>query len=135
MNETIENELEILWSDFNDYDVEDKLEAFEKLKNSASKNDLPELISALKSEKSDFWIRELLSEPISELGGSEYLPELFEALQKNYDDGHDNDSFCFFLVEMAESEPKLCRANLLKLLDLPNFKYKDHAKGLLEFCA
>lgn len=135
MNLIIAKELEILWSDFALNDVEQKLEAFERLKNSATKNDLPQLISALKSEKSDFWIRELLSEPISELGGSEYLPELLEALQKNYDDGHDNNSFCFFLVEMAESEPEVYKANLLKLIDLPNFEYKDHAKWLLEFCA
>src|SRR5690349_16805010 len=99
MNDVIAKELEILWSDFNDYDVEEKLESFERLKNSATKDDLPQLISALKSEKSDFWIRELLSEPVSELGGSEYLPELLESLQKNFDEGHDNDGFCIFLVE------------------------------------
>jgi hypothetical protein len=70
MNEIIAKELEILWSNFSNYDVEQKLESFERLKNSVTKDDLPQLISALKSEKSDFWIRELLSEPISELGGS-----------------------------------------------------------------
>jgi hypothetical protein len=134
MNPIIENELEILWSDFNDYDVEEKLESFEKLKNAATKDDLPQLISALRSEKNDFWTRELLSEPISQLGGSKYLPELFEALQKNYDEGHDNDGFCFFLTEMAESEPKSCKRNLLMIIDSPGFKYKSHAEWLLEFC-
>ncbi|CAN5549758.1 hypothetical protein BH10ACI1_BH10ACI1_34680 [soil metagenome] len=134
MNEVIEIELKILWSDFNDYDVEEKLESFERLKNSATQDDLPQLISALKSEKTDFWIRELLSEPISEFGGSTYLPELFEALQKNYDEGHDNYGFCFFLIEMAESEPKVCKKNLLMLMNSPDFKYKNHAEWLLEFC-
>jgi len=134
MNEVIAKELEFLWSDFSDYDVEQKLESFERLKNAATKNDLPQLISALKSEKNDFWTRELLSEPISELGGSEYLPELFEALQKNYDEGHDNDSFCFFLTELVDSEPELCKKNLLKLIESPNFKYKEQAEWLLKFC-
>jgi len=124
----------MLWSDFNEYNVEEKLESFERLKNSATKDDLPQLISALKSEKSDFWIRELLSEPISELGGSKYLSELFGALRKNYDEGHDNDGFCFFLTELAESEPELCKKTLLELIDSPNFEYKNHAEWLLEFC-
>ena len=134
MNPVIEKALEILWSDFRDYDVDEKLESFERLKNSALKDDLPQLISALKSKKTDFWIRELLSEPISELGGSDYLPELLEALQKNYDDGHDNDGFCFFLTELAESEPELCKIKLLELIDSPTFEHKDSAKWLLEFC-
>lgn len=134
MNEAIAKEFEFLWSDFDDYDVEQKLESFERLRNSATKDDLPQLISALKSEKNDFWIRELLSEPISELGGSEYFPELFEALQKNYDEGHDNDGFCFFLTELANSEPELCKKNLLKLIDSPEFKFRNHAEWLLEFC-
>jgi hypothetical protein len=134
MNPIIEKELGILWSDFKDYDVQEKLETFEKLKNSATREDLPRLISALKSEKNDFWIRELLSELISEIGGSEYLLELFEALQKNYNEGHDNDSFCFFLTELADSEPESCRKKLLELIDSPNFEYKNHAIWLLEFC-
>jgi hypothetical protein len=134
MNEVIAKELEILWSDFDENDVEQKLEAFERLKNSACKDDLPQLIAALGTEKNDFWIRELLSEPISELGGSEYLPELFEALQKNYEEGHDNDGFCFFLTELAESKPKLCKEKLFELIDSPNFEYKNHAEWLLEFC-
>jgi hypothetical protein len=134
MNPVIEKELEILWSDFNDYDVEEKLESFERLKNSATRDDLPQLVSVLESEKTDFWIRELLSEPILELGGSDYLPELFEALQKNYDDGHDNDSFCFFLTELAESKPELCKKKLLELINSPTFEHKDRAKWLLEFC-
>jgi hypothetical protein len=134
MNQIIEKQLEILWSDFDENDVEEKLESFERLKNSATKDDLPQLISALKSEKNDFWTRELLSEPISELGGSEYLPELFEALQKNYDEGHDNDGFNAYLTEIAYFEPELCKKKLLKLTDLPDFKYKNYAVWLLEFC-
>ncbi len=134
MNEVIASELKILWSDFDENNVEQKLEAFGRLKNSATRDDLPQLISALKSEKNDFWTRELLSEPISELGGFEYLPELFEALQKNYDEGHDNDGFCFFLIELAESEPELCKEKLVGLVNSPNFEYKNHAEWLIEFC-
>ena len=134
MNEIIAKELEILWSDFDLNDVCQKIEAFERLKNSATKDDLPQLISALKSEKNDFWTRELLSEPISELGGFEFLSELFDALQINFDEGHDNDSFCHFLTEIAYSEPDLCKKKLFGLIDSSDFKYKNHAEWLLEFC-
>ena len=134
MNQIIEKELEILWSDFDENDVGEKLESFERLKNSATKDDLPQLVSALKSEKNDFWTRELLSELISELGGSEYLPELFDALQKNYDEGHDNDGFNAYLIEITYSEPKLCKEKLLQLIDSTEFKHKNHAEWLLEFC-
>jgi len=134
MNKVIEKELEILWSDFDENDVEDKLEAFEKLKNAATKDDLPQLVSALKSEKNDFWTRELLSQPICELGGSDYLPELFDALQKNYNEGHDNDGFNFYLTEIASLEPQLCKKKLLELIAAPYFKYKNRAEWLLQFC-
>lgn len=134
MNKIIENELEILWSDFDENDVEEKLESFERLKNSATVDDLPQLISALKSEKSDFWTRELLSEPISELGGVEYLQELFDALQKNYDEGHDNDSFLHHLTEIAYFNQNSCKIKLQQLIALPDFKYKNHAEWLIEFC-
>ena len=134
MNPIIEKELEVLWSDFDKNDVDQKLEAFEGLKNSATKDDLPQLISALKSERNDFWTRELLAEPISELGGCEYLSELFEALQKNYDEGHDNDGFNAYLTETAYSEPQLCKKKLLELTAAPDFKYKNRAEWLLEFC-
>ena len=134
MNRFIEKELEILWSDFDDYDVEDKIESLERLKKSATKDDLPQLISALKSKRNDFWTRELLSEPISAIGGSEYLPELFDALQKNYVEGYDNDGFLHNLTEIAYFESEICKQKLLELLETPNFNYKNHAVWLLQFC-
>lgn len=82
MSQSIAKELEVLWSKFEENGVEEKLEALEKLKLAATKEDLPQLLDALKSNRSDFWVRELLSEPVSNLGGSKYLPELFDALQK-----------------------------------------------------
>ena len=134
MNEVIARELEILWSDFSVNTVEQKLEAIERLKSVSTKDDLPQLITALKSEKNDFWTRELLSEPISELGGSKYLIDLFEAFQKNFDEGHDNDSFSLNLTEIAYSEPVACKEKLLKQLNSAEFKHRNHAEWLLGFC-
>ena len=136
MNTNLQKELEIIWSDFDDYGygIEQKIEAIERIKKIATKDDLPQLILGLKSEKNDFWTRELLSEPICYLDDGSYLLELFEALEKNFEDGHDNDGFCCFLTELAESEPELCKKKLLELIAMPDFKYKNRAEWLLQFC-
>ena len=84
--------------------------------------------------KNNFWVRELLAEPICDLGGSEFLEELFDALLLNEQEGHDNDSFNHFLTEIADSEPEKCKAKLNQLLAQPNFKHKEKATWLLQFC-
>lgn len=132
MKDAIARELKVLWAPGEDVDV--YLEAFNRLKAAASREDLPDLVVALHSEKSDLWIRELLAEPISELGGAEYLPDLLEALQKGFDDGHDNDAFCHFMIEIASSDPERCREKLLALLAQPDFRYRENAEWLLEYC-
>jgi len=134
MNLIIEEEMKILWSDFDIYDVDQKLASFERLKSAVKEEDLPQLIELLKSEKSDFWVRELLSEPICELGGTTYLNDLFEALALNEQDGHDNDGFRYFLMEIALLNPQGCHQSLVDLLQNPEFKYKEKAQWLLSFC-
>jgi hypothetical protein len=134
MNTKIAKELQILWSDFDENDVDAKMEAFERLKRASKKKDLTQLVVALKSEKNDFWTRELISEPISELGGCEYLSELFDALGKNYDDGHDNDTLNHLLTEIAEAEPELCKQKLKELLSEGDYQHRETAEWLFEFC-
>ena len=134
MNLLIEKEMEIIWSDFDDYDVDQKLQAFERLKACATEEDLPRLVELLKSEKNDFWVRELLSEPISDLGGTKYLVELFDALEINEKEGHDNDGFNHFLTEIAWSDPEGCKAKLSELLAEKDFRHQEVAKWLLTFC-
>jgi hypothetical protein len=134
MNRTIAKELEVLWSDFDENSVDAKLDAFTRLKAAATRDDLPQLINALKSERNDFWTRELLSDPISALGGTIYLPELFDALKKNELEGHDNDGFCHHLTEIACADPAGCRKRLQELISTGGFVHKDTAQWLLEFC-
>jgi hypothetical protein len=76
----------------------------------------------------------LLAEPIIKLGSEKHLSELFEALQKNFDDGHDNDGFCALLVDWAFAKPSQCKMKLEMLLASPDFKHRDHAEWLLEYC-
>jgi hypothetical protein len=63
-------------------DIDEQLDAFKRLKAMAKTNDLAQLIGAINSERNNFWTRELLSDPISDLGGLEYLTALFDALKK-----------------------------------------------------
>ncbi|HEY5757652.1 MAG TPA: hypothetical protein VIU34_17610 [Steroidobacter sp.] len=134
MNQDIQKELEILWSEFDENDVNEKLAAFKRLKAVSTRSDLPQLINAIESERNDFWTRELLSDPISDLGGVDYLPELFDALEKNQDEGHDNDGFCHHLTEIASADPAACKRKLQELISADGFGHKDTARWLLEFC-
>ena len=134
MNQIIEQEMKVLWADFDVYDVDQKLASFERLKSAAKEEDLPRLIELLKSEKNDFWVRELLSEPICDLGGAKYLDDLFDALELNKQEGHDNDLFLHFLTEVAETDTEDCRQSLMNLLQIPEYKHKRMAEWLLTFC-
>jgi len=126
--------MEIMWSSFDEFSVEEKLAAFEELKRSIEKDDLPELLEALASNKNDFWIRDLLSEPICEFGSSDCLPQLFDALALNDSEGHDSNSFCVFLTDLVEADPKNSKVQLKALALQNNEKYKEYADWLLEYC-
>ena len=115
-------------------DVDGVLDAFEKLLSKATKKDLPELVDAIQSPRNNFWTRELLSEPICHLGGSEYLEQLLDAAQLNRDEGHDNDGFDFHLSELAATESENCREKLKELLSRETFPHLEKAEWLLEFC-
>ena len=134
MNPIIEQEINVLWGDYDVYSVDQKLASFERLKDAAKEEDLPQLIELLKSDKNNFWTRELLAEPICYLGGTTYLVDLFDALELNKQEGHDNDSFLHFLTEIAASVPEGCRQSLMSLLQESNFRYKKVAEWLLTFC-
>jgi hypothetical protein len=131
MSSPLQRELEIMWSES---DIDAVLEAHQRLMAVATKEDLPLLVSALESQKNDFWTRELLSEPIAYLGSSDFLPVLFDAMERNYQDGHDNDGLAHFLTEIAGQQPTECKAKLEEFLNSPDFAHRDRAKWLLEFC-
>ena len=134
MNPILEQQMEIIWSSFEENDLDEKMAAFEKLNATATEEDLPQLLTLLNSERNGFWERELLSEPISNLGGAQCLPQLFEAADKNTKEGHDNDSFNHFLTEIAWADSEGCEKTLRKMLSAKDYKHKEKAKWLLTFC-
>jgi hypothetical protein len=131
MSSLLADQLEKLWSET---DVETVIETQEQLKSIATKENLPELVDALKSERNDFWTRELLAEPIAYLGGVDYLPELFDALEKNYSGGHDSDTLVHLITEIASLNPNACRAKLEDIKGASESAYNKYADWLLEFC-
>jgi len=131
----IANEIEAIFAGQDVGDGFDEvMAAFDRLKAVATKTDLPSLVAAIQSPRNNFWTRELFSEPISRLGGSDYLEILFEADQLGLDEGHDNDSLHSDLTEIAYAEPAKCRTKLEELLARSDFKYHEAATWLLEFC-
>lgn len=129
MTSRLQPHVEILWSEL---DIDTVLEAQERLIAVATKEDLPELVEAIRSERNNFWTRELIAEPIASVGGSDFLCELFDAKDKNHNEGHDNDSLNFFLTEIAKREPAACKVKLEGLMASP--AYRGYAKWLLDFC-
>ena len=117
-----------------DVDIDGVLAAFGRLKEKATADCVADLVAAMQSPRSDFWIRELLSEPLCELGGPDCLEALLDAAQLGLEEGHDNDGFHFHLTEMAEAEPVKCRAKLEELMGNDNFRHRERATWLLEFC-
>lgn len=115
-------------------DVDAQMKAFEELNASVTPSDLAVLLTGLESKTSDFWVRELLAEPIIRLSGPKALPHLMKALRKNYEDGHDNDSFETFLIELAESNPEGVRAELQNLAATAGKGETEDINWLLEYC-
>jgi len=116
-----------------DVDIDGVLEAFYRLNDAASREDLPLLLEAIQSPKNNFWTRELLSEPIARLGGSTVLEPLFAAYHANVEEGHDNDGFSTFLIEIAETDTERCVEECNRLLAKPSFEHGELARWLLTF--
>src|SRR5438874_4040341 len=99
-------------------DIELMVEACEYLQKEAEVTDVPRLLDLLKHES--FVVREAASWPLSIVGGSAVLPELFTALQRGYDEGLDNDGFGTAVVELVELNPVESREKLLELENSQN---------------
>ena len=134
----IEKEIEAIFAGQDigdgDVDIDGVLAAFKRLRAGATKADLPLLVTALQSPRNNFWTRELFADPVSRLGGVDYLEPLLQALRRGSEDGHDNDGLCTYLADIAEADSDQCRKKLEQLLARADFHYGNEAKWLLGFC-
>ena len=94
----------------------DVLAAYAEIREAASESDLPELLAALESSRGDFWSREMLAEPIADIGGLSVVERLLVAYRRNSEDGHDNDSLGTTLHELLTLEENAER-ELRRLVD------------------
>jgi hypothetical protein len=117
-----------------DVDVKGVIEALSRLLNVATRDDLPELLKAIKSPRCSFWSRELFAEPIAKVGGLDCLPELFAALHQNADEGHDNDRFNAILIDLVEADPANAKAKLEEVKSASNKRNSETAGWLIQFC-
>ncbi|MDB5441186.1 MAG: hypothetical protein JWM33_3613 [Caulobacteraceae bacterium] len=93
--------------------VDAQMEDFERLDRGVTRDDLPILLSALRSEDAGSWLRELISQPVIRIGGVSVLPDVLRAFDRNFREGHDNDSLCGLLADFAEEN----RVEVKKALD------------------
>ena len=126
--------LSIMSESFDKSDVDSKIAAFDELKHQVTKSDLPELTTAICSASIDFWTRELLAEPVAELGGAASLPVLLAAFQQNLNDGHDNDTFRSTLTDLTWTDSAACRSVLARLSQADDGDVRRHANWLMDFC-
>lgn len=115
-------------------DVDAQLKAFDELNSRASAADLPVLLATLRSPTSNFWVRELLSEPIVRLAGAQALPQLFDALETNEAEGHDNDGFTTVLVVLVATDPTGVKAELAALEPNATATRRKTIEWLREYC-
>ncbi len=90
-----------LQTDIDDLDA--TIAAYAEIGARATVEDLPKLLETLRSDRSDFFVREMLAAPIAALGGPSVLEELLTAFQRNHAEGHDNDGMSLHLIELVEA--------------------------------
>lgn len=96
-------------------DEDDLFAAAERLSSTSDPARVPDLYALLR-EKGNFWLRELAAEPLANLEGVRALPALFEAQQLGRQEGHDNDTLNFIIVELLESQQQDAVRVLLYIL-------------------
>jgi HEAT repeat protein len=112
--------------------VERAVMAADKLHKTAALEDVPRLMRLLKDD--DFFVREAAAWRLSELAGAAVLPELLEALQRGFDEGHDNDGFQAALADLAAADRAHAREVLGRLLESSDKATQKNAAWLLQFC-
>jgi HEAT repeat protein len=113
-------------------DVDVAVAAAERLHRTATPDDLPRLRALLLDDS--FFVREAAAWPLSELAGATALAELFQAYQRGFDEGHDNDGFTAALIELAAADPEGVRQVLEALAKSGNEAMRENAAWLMEFC-
>lgn len=112
-------------------DIDRAVDAVPALAALADASRVPDLYRLLRDD--EFFVREAAAEPLARLEGVRALPQLFEALSRGEQEGHDNDGLVFTIVELLESHPEEVRPLLLAMLRSPEPQERGHAAWALGF--
>lgn len=112
--------------DLGGLDAERALRAVRLLRETADDCDVPRLRDLVLNGE-DFFHREVAAAPLARLEGAQCLPLLFEAMLKGEREGHDNDSLCFVITELFESQPNEAAPLLLDMIDRTNSDDRKNA--------
>ena len=113
-------------------DVNRAVGAAQRLQKSATREDVPRLVGLLADDA--FFVREAAAWPLSDLGVTEALPQLLEAVYRGIQEGHDNDGLNAALADLAEMNPAPARGAVNVLVATGPAHLREHALSLLEFC-
>lgn len=102
------------------------------LPNKAGQDDIPRLLELLND--GDFIVREAAAVALCRLGAVSFLEQILAALQKGFDDGHDNDSLQGALGDMAMMEKTAVRAKLEEMRTGADETLEENIDWLLEYC-
>lgn len=109
------------------------LAAATALHKNATIEDVPRIRELLRD--GDFFVCEAVGWPLSDLGATEAIPDLLEAMYRCEQQGHDNDGLAAAVADLAEAHPHATR----KMLDL--LRSSDHCHlhqlvdWVMEFCS
>lgn len=103
-----------------------------QLHSKSSQEDIPKLIEMLSYP--DFFIREAASWPLSDMGVVEALPELLVALQRGFEEGHDNDGLQCAISDMAILNKEKTKAKLQQMRVGSDKSMLENIDWLLEYC-
>lgn len=106
--------------------------AGDRLRDEATVDDIPKLLELLRSNNAH--LRDLAVMPLVELAGPRVLAELFEALQRDMDEGRSDDSFCGALMHLPELFPDETREVLLHLRKGGSESMRENSEWLLQYC-
>lgn len=97
-----------------------------------SQDDIPRLVEILGDN--DFVIREIAAVALCELKAISFLEQILVALQKGFDDGHDNDSLQGSLWAMVGANKAAVKAKLSEIRNGADEKLIENIDWLMEFC-
>jgi hypothetical protein len=93
-------------------------------------NDLYKLM-----ESDNFYVREVIADPLARLEGVRALPILFQALQRGEQQGHDNDGLTNTMIGLFESNKDVVAPMLIDMTQSPLASLRADAAWALGFVA